>query len=321
MQRSLLLMIIGLSIALPGLAGCGGGAKPEGHDIEYRAGRPLNAHVTAQSPEGSLRIEQITYTSVDGETVPARLAIPTDHKPLGCVMYQGGLGQTKEQFPELRRGLGQIRLATFTIDPRNTGARGSPQQALAAIKEPETLKAMVLDTVVDLRMGLDYLESRSECHRRIAYMGTSFGGAVGSVFAGEDPRIKAVVLTSLGPTYKAAIVVGGVASKQSGLPAQVPGAADDPAQLARAVRILSPYDPITWVSRIAPRPLMLVNGRFDPGVLPIDALQMADAAGDPKTIVYFNGGHNPFAAGPDEQAVTQRLAEFLVDGLNLPTAF
>ena len=45
--------------------------------------------------EGSLRIERITYTSVDGERVPALFAVPTDDPPLGCLMYQGGLGQTK----------------------------------------------------------------------------------------------------------------------------------------------------------------------------------------------------------------------------------
>jgi hypothetical protein len=50
------------------------------------------------------------------------------------------------------------------------------------LKTPETLLAMLLDTVVDLRMGLDYLENRPECRHNIAYLGTSFGGVVGALF-------------------------------------------------------------------------------------------------------------------------------------------
>jgi pimeloyl-ACP methyl ester carboxylesterase len=269
--------------------------------------------------EGSLRLERITYTSVDGERVPALFAVPTDNPPLGCLMYQGGLGQTKEEFPQLRQGAAKLRLATFTIDPRNGGARGSAAQMVAALKTPETLRAMVLDTVVDLRIGLDYLESRPECKRNIAYLGTSFGGAVGALFGGQDARLGAVVLTSIGATFKEAMLVGSAAARDiPGLPVHVPGAATDPAILAHAVSILSPYDPAKWVARIAPRPLMLINGRFDPLVVPGDALELAAAANDPKSLLYFDGGHNPFAPGPDQQQVELQLALFLAGNLGLP---
>jgi pimeloyl-ACP methyl ester carboxylesterase len=234
-------------------------------------------------------------------------------------MYQGGLGQTKEEFPQLRAGAAKLRLATFTIDPRNGGARGSVAQMVAAIQQPETLLAMVLDTVVDLRIGLDYLESRPECHHNIGYMGTSFGGVVGTLLSAQDPRIEAAVLTSIGATFKEAILVGGLTAKSNpDIPVQVPAAATNPAVLAHAVSILSPYDPVKWVGRIAPRPLMLINGRFDPHVVPIGALELAAAAGDPKTVLYFNGGHNPFAPGPDLNTVTTQVAQFLVSNLSLP---
>jgi hypothetical protein len=38
----------------------------------------------------------------------------------------------------------------------------------------------------------------------------------------------------------------------------------------------------------------------------------------PKTVVYFNGGHDPFAPGPDQETVTKRVAEFLEGNLDLP---
>jgi pimeloyl-ACP methyl ester carboxylesterase len=281
---------------------------------------PVHAHVADGGREGALRLERIRYTSVDGEEVPALFATPTASRPLGCLMYQGGLGQTKEQFPELREGAALLRLATFTIDPRNTGARGSQAQVLAAVARPETLLAMIRDTVVDLRIGLDYLESRPQCHHNIAYLGTSFGGEVGVLFAAQDPRIKAVVLTSVGATFTQALLTGSAAAKSiPGFLAQVPGAETNPALLARAETILSPDDPAKWVGKIAPRPVMLINGRFDPAVLPIDALQLAAAAGDPNTVLFFNGGDDPFAAGPGQQTVELQLAEFLSGNLGLPS--
>lgn len=328
MQRSRLVTTFGmLLVCLPGLVGCGGGARASttpsdvhsAQPLRYRPGVPLHVHVAKGGREGSLRIERITYTSVDGERVPALFAVPTDDPPLGCLMYQGGLGQTKEQEPQLRQGAAALRLATFSIDPRNGGARGSAAQMVAALKTPETLLTMVLDTVADLRVGLDYLETRPECKHNIAYLGTSFGGVVGAVLGGEDARLRAVVLTSIGATFKEAMLAGSAAAQNiPHLPVQVPGAATNPALLAHAVSILSPYDPAKWVAKIAPRPLMLINGRFDPLVGPGDALELAAAAPDPKSLLYFNGGHDPFAPGPDQQQVEVQLAQFLAGNLGLP---
>jgi pimeloyl-ACP methyl ester carboxylesterase len=322
MQRSRLVAKVGLlliCVAVP--AGCGGRHEtvPPVHVLRYRPGLPLHAQVTDGGRQGSLRLEKVTYTSVDGSKVPALFAVPTGTKPLGCLIYQGGLGQTKEQFPQLRAGAAALRLATFTIDPRNTGARGSAARIRAAVETPETLAQTLGDTVVDLRMGLDYLETRRDCHHNVGYLGTSFGGVLGVLLAAQDPRIKAVVLTSIGATFKESMLVSAAAAQHdSEIPVIVPGAASDPALLAHAVRVLGAYDPVKWIGRIAPRPLMLINGRFDPVVTPVDALELAAAARRPKTVLYFDGGHNPFAPGPDEQKVVTRLAEFLSARLGLP---
>jgi pimeloyl-ACP methyl ester carboxylesterase len=322
-KRSRRVTIIGLLLLpLCGLVACKGGeGKSQAEPPAYRKGLPLHAEVVDGGREGPLRLERITYTSGDGQTVPALFAIPARRKPLGCLMYQGGFGQTKEKAPDVRRGAAALGLATFTIDPRDAGARGTPAQALAAIKKPETVLGMVLGTVLDLRMGLDYLQTRPECHHNIAYMGTSFGAVVGALFAGQDTRIKAVVLTSLGATFKEGMLITSAAAQQiPNVPVIVPGAATDPELLAHATRVLSPYDAMKWVGKIAPRPLMLINGLLDPIVPPIDALEIAAAAREPKTVVYFNGGHDPFAPGPDEKTVSCLVARFLSANLGLPSS-
>lgn len=305
------------------LLACGGGddGQPQRADkvLHYRSGLHLKPKRTPRPNEGSLRIEKVTYSSVDGKRVPALFAIPTVSEPLACLIYQGGFGATKEALPELRRGLADARLATFTIDPRNVGDRGSAEEAASAIVTPEGLRSMVVDTVADLRVALDYLGRRPECKKNIGYLGSSFGAYVGVLLAAQDARIKGTVLAGMGATYEQLLLVRPLAAKEiENLPDYVPQAASDPKVLRRAVRILSPYDPETWIGRISPRPVMLLNGRYDPVVLPGDAMQIAAAAETPRTISYYNGGHDPFARGPALTSNLIRIARFLVTTLNLP---
>jgi uncharacterized protein len=323
MQRTRVVWPAAMLICIGVLAGCGGHAKRERGAVpllKYRPGLPLHVRVTARGRNRSLRLEQITYRSVDGSRVPALFAVGTARRPLGCLIYQGGLGQAKEQFPQLRESVARLGLATFTIDPRNTGARGGARKIRRALEKPESFLEMLVDTAVDLRVGLDYLEARPECRHNVAYLGTSFGGAVGVQVAARDHRIKAVVLTSLGAESEQAILVlAQVAKADPEVPALVPGAASDPRILGHAVRVLRPYDPINWIGKIAPRPLMLINGRFDPLVPPVDALQLAAAARAPKTVVYFDGGDDPFS-GPSGHAVATQVQSFLSRTLHLRAA-
>ena len=57
------------------------------------------------------------------------------------------------------------------------------------------------------------------------------------------------------------------------LPDYVAGAAEDPGVLQHAVQVLGPYDLERWIGKISPRPVMLINGRFDHAEVTHDALQ------------------------------------------------
>jgi pimeloyl-ACP methyl ester carboxylesterase len=310
---------------LTAVAACGDNSEsanvsPVQDDVlTYRPGVHLDVQQSKKASEGALRTETFEYTSVDGARVPALFAVPTDRTPLGCLVWVPGFAQPKESYADLRVGLAALRLATFTIDARNVGARGSTEQAVEAVKTPEGVRAMLTDTVADLRVGLDWLEQRPECHRNIAVMGTSYGASVATHLAAQDQRIKAAVLTSIGATYKQTILMQPLAAKSvPNLPDYVAHAADDPAILAHAVKVLGPYDLEKWIGKIAPRPVMLINGRFDPIVAPGDALQLAAAVRSPKSILYFDGGHDPFAVGPDHDKVTLKAVQFLLDSMDLP---
>ncbi len=315
---------------LCGLSACGGGgattpktsvAKP----LTYDQRTPLDARVLSTSVHGGIKVSEISYKSSDGTSVPALLATPVGGgSSRGCLMYQGGIGVTKEQSPSIWQGAAALGLSTFTIDPRATGARGGYSALRQAIRSPTAMAAVISDSVVDLRRGIDFLETRPECNHNIGYLGTSFGGALGAILAGQDVRIKAVALTSIGATWKQALLSSNQMAGSATPPPFVllSGIDQHPASLAAAVRILSPYDPAAWVGKIAPRPVLLINGRNDPAVVPVDALDLADAAVEPKAVLYFDGGHNPFAPGPDQRTVVSQVARFFCGYLNTcPTSF
>lgn len=286
------------------VAGCGGGSEPKKVTDPFAYDRRAPLHLETQSlgRQGDVDVRRVTYTSFDGARVPALLAVPRGQPSSGCLIYQGGVGQPKETAKALWPGAAALGLSTFTIDLRATGERGSTGEVKTILGSAGKIKRTLRDDVVDLRRGLDVLARRPECKGRVGYLGTSNGGVLGALLAGRDRRVKAVALTSLGATFKAALV-------QSDL--ILPGVGGDPARLAAAVRTLSPYDPARWVRRIAPRPVMLVNGSDDPYVAPVDARNLAAAAHEPKQVVTFPGGHDPFA-GPEGKRVAARIGDFFV---------
>ena len=61
------------------------------------------------------------------------------------------------------------------------------------------------------------------------------------------------------------------------------------------------------MDRIAPRPVLFQNGRYDALVAPAAAEALQNAAGEPKKITWYNSDH----IGMDEDVVRQVLDEAL----------
>jgi pimeloyl-ACP methyl ester carboxylesterase len=313
-------------VCLGGLVACGTTHTQStvAKKLTYSRRQALQPESLKHASDRAVNLETLSYVSSDGSRVPALLAKPVAGVSRGCLMYQGGIGQTKEQTPALAQGATTLGLSTFTIDPRDTGPRGGPDKLREDIDSPTAMARVINDSVVDLRRGIDYLETRRECRHNIAFLGTSFGAVLGAIVAAQDPRIKAVILTSIGPTWRSALLANNQAKRSDpSIPfVLLPGIDKNAAKLNAAVRVLAPYDPAKWVVQISPRPVLIINGRSDPLVPPIDALDLADAAQQPKSVMYFDGGHDPFAPGPDTNAVVTRVARFLCGYLNsCPVAF
>src|SRR5262249_27513792 len=145
-----------------GLTACAGGGRhgAQAGLIEYGRRGALGPRVLKSRPEGDLELSWTDYSPSDARTVPAAFAFPTKLAARACLRYQGGIGQPKEEGSSIRQGAAALGLATFTIDPRQTGARGGLARLKVVTQSPQAISAVLNDSVVDLRRGLDYLESR-----------------------------------------------------------------------------------------------------------------------------------------------------------------
>lgn len=296
-SRRLLVLLIGAGFALGACAAQSGGdrrANGAGSKLptstvaadpsvfDYDAGAPLDATSVPAEGTDAAALEEITYTTFDGATVPALLALPTaGDGPFPCIVTEGGFGSDRHAVgfeDAVSRGFG-----VFSIDQRNAGDRGIEADLEAAGMDPDLLLDMLRGTVIDLRRGLDYLETRVECDPdRIGYLGFSFGGFIGSLLAGADERVQAPVLVVSGADWQLFI-------EESD--ALLTGIEYDPQAAAHAVEVLDPIDPKRWVGRISPRPVLMIWGNADEAIPPVVAKALHDAANEPKTVLEYDGGH------------------------------
>jgi hypothetical protein len=290
------------------LAACGGGGAPRApkHPFAYDASRPLLGETHGVVIRGPVAVHIVSYAADDGSRVPALLAVPRSGRVAGCLMYQPGAYLPKEAAAPLWPGGAKLGLAIFSIDLRLTGARAGGLITLTqAFNDPNLIVKYTRLDVIDLRRGIDYLEAQPVCHHNIGYFGWSNGAGLGVQLSGSDSRIRATVLASLGATIRARLFYS---------PVFLAGLYKHPAAFKAALSLLAPYNQDRWIAKISPRPVMIVDGLRDPNVPPIDALDLAAAAGQPKQLVFDPGGHDPFA-GPQAANVAKQIGTFLLQNL------
>lgn len=257
--------------------------------FSYDATVPLHATEQPVARTDAYVATKVTYRSL-GQTVPAYLTLPTTGtSPHPCIVVQHGFGGSKEDVRALWSDMAHAGIGTFAIDARLHGERGTRQQLVAAGHTASGMRSLLEGTAIDLRRALDYLSKRRECDsHRLGFFGLSMGAFLGAMVAGADSRVRATVLLVGGGNWRVFL------EQTRGLEAaglDLGRVRDNPASLDAAVKELDPIDPVHWVRRISPRPLLMLNGDADTIVPPDSARALHNAARKPKDIVWFHGGH------------------------------
>jgi dienelactone hydrolase len=244
----------------------------------YDVNAPLNLHKAVEHTIDGVEVSSISFDSPDGGSVTGMLFDPVTRSSLrpGIVLMHGMPGNARVM-TAYAQVLAQHGAVVIAIDAPFARRGGEP------VRFSTEDRAEQIQLIKDLQRAVDVLRAHANVDDgRIAYLGISYGGAMGALFVGIERRLKA-----------AALVVGdgGLVSHFTG-----PEDVNFMAGLSCATRVawfraMAPIEPIRFIAHAMPTPLLLQNGRLDDLVPAADAQALHAAAPEPKTILWYDAGH------------------------------
>jgi cephalosporin-C deacetylase-like acetyl esterase len=148
---------------------------------------------------------------------------------------------------------------------------------------------------------VDLLCQRPEIDpNRISLIGASYGGITACSVLAHEPRISRAALVMAGGDLPR--LLGSLA--KSRMPESRVLA---PAGAQAAAWLLRPFEPLDYVARVSPRPLLFLDVDSDEMIDPACTRALYDAAGQPKENRRYKGPHNTIS----EDTVRLMLADAL----------
>jgi dienelactone hydrolase len=291
---------------LVALGGCGGSGSDDttsGDGLyDYDASQPLEYRDAGVVNHGyPVKIHDVSYAGPDGERVSAYLVVPPGKGPFPAVAYLHGAGQDRRAMVLPATWLAGRRAVALSVSSPFTRPEG--QVTARGIEGVRGERNLTILGVKELRRAVDLLQSRPEVDDdRIGFLGFSAGARTGALLAGVEHRLKAIVLMSGGETTVDQVLE-----------------AVDRRDRDKLRPLFEDTDGLAYVARSSPTKLLFQDGREDE-IVPRDALQrLYSAAGKPKELRWYEGGHDlPLQAYRDHLAwLTKTLS---IEGPPVPGA-
>ncbi len=232
-------------------------------------------------------LTKLSFTGPSGKPVEGVYLRPRTGTHFACVLALHGLTQSKEiAVSDFGKRLVKSGVAVLALDAPGHGKQRVKGKNLW---QEGVIRTGVHDGVMNYRFALTYLLTRPEVDKtRIGLVGLSMGAITGAILGGVDERISAF-----------ALCVGG--------DALLPAARVMPPGARRNATFA--VSPSLYVGHIAPRPLLMINGKADPIIVAPAAILLHQNAQAPKEVVWFNGTHDV------PPAMKQKAVDWLVEKL------
>ena len=252
--------------------------------FDYDQNAPLDVQQVSVIHRNGIRIYDLTYASPKSGRVTAYLVTPAAKgRFAGVVFGHWGYGTRTEFLPEamLYAKAGVVSLLVDDLD-----VRPAPWRRNAPGSEPEAVRNNFIQSVVDIRRGIDLLRARSDVDpNRIAYVGHSSGAHWGAILSAIDKRLKTVVLMAGVPTEETILL-------ESDDPDYVSFRQTTPKEvLDKYFRTVNSLDAINFVPHAAPTPLLFQFARFERYFNEAAMQRYAQAASEPKRVLWYDTGH------------------------------
>jgi Tol biopolymer transport system component/dienelactone hydrolase len=249
----------------------------------YNASLPLRTRKGAPMRSTGVTVRELTYASPKGGRVSAVMVKPDGEGPFGGVILLHGLPGNRFGLARLGNQIASMGAIILMID-----APWAREEALGRPEGQITLTPLDRDEqiqlIVDLRRGIDLLLREGADPARLGYLGVSYGGAMGGLFAGVEHRLRTAVLV---------VGDGGLVSHFAATDdATLPFLQASPQSQKAWISAMEPIEPIYYVRHAAPAALLFQSGAEDQLVPSTAALQYQLAGSEPKEVRWYSAGHS-----------------------------
>lgn len=263
----------------------------------YDAQLPVDARVIATEKRGGHSVEKLEITGLAGERIPLRMIRPAAEGRIPCVVFLYGIGQNARFFDKVASifadsGMAMVMPEQFDCGERRRRKSGSIRRVLALRERSSRI-------VPETRRVVDFLQQHPHIDpERIFLLGASYGGITGCAVMANEPRLQKGVLVMAGGDLPRLLDF----LARHRLPDSrvlVPAAAHLTAWF------LKPFEPLDYVARIAPRPLLFLNVTSDELIAPASTRALFEKAKEPKQEIAYEGMHDEIS----EETVRRMLAD------------
>ena len=252
--------------------------------FDYDQKAALDVQESGVEDRGGVKVHDISYASPKGGRVSAYLVVPTGSGPFAGLVFMHQDYEDRSGFLAEALLLAETGAVSILIDA--PFRRAGPSRKSFDITKPENNRDIFIQTVIDLRRGVDLLASRKDVDaKRIGYVGHSYGASMGAVLASVEKRIKAYVLMAGDPSWTASLRSATDPNNEQTRRAMTKE------QLDKYIEVTAPLDAIHYIDHAAPSALLFQFSRYDVEVTEKAALQFAGAASAPKLVKWYDAGH------------------------------
>ena len=242
---------------------------------------------------------------VDGETIRGNFIVPFGEGPFPGICKFHGLPGSPDQKSGVATRLAEVGFAVLIFDFR--GFRQSDGIFRLA------------GQIIDAKVAVSHLlDSDLTIDSWAGVYASSWGAAVAVCAAAQDTRIKAVCLRA--PVYdtlwfaESPMIRPAVNLIIETDPTQIRGI-DDPEIreqfLVRMVEDAKVYNPMKEISKISPRPLLIIHGTADVGIDMDGVKRLYELAGEPKDMVIVEGADHVFSDQTAYEITMKTVIEWL----------
>lgn len=266
-------------------------AKPIGElrqMFDYGESLPLDVKEVGAENKSGISVRDISYASLKGGRVTAYLVVPSGKKrKFAGIIFMHPKPGSRKTFLDEALQLAKAGAVSLLIDAPFSRSGESKRDFDPTITKPKDDRGIYIQTVVDLRRGVDLLLSRSDIDpKRIGFIGHSYGAHTGAVLAGVEKRIKAYVIMAGAPSlteFLRTSTIPAIVETRNTLTKE---------QRENYFNTLASVDPINYIGHVAPSALFLQFGKKDIYPSEARATSYAKAASNPKFVKTYDAGHD-----------------------------